>query len=129
MNEGKPLLILTGFLFWGSFAAGSAQAAQNERVGRELAIDACSACHQVTPGQQPRPPVFDPDEYVHVAAPPFTAIAAKYAQRPWALRRFILLPRHPMPEQNWDPADLTAVINFILSPQSGPALPTLKSGR
>jgi hypothetical protein len=42
-------------------------------------------------------------------------IARKYARRPAALRRFILNPVHPMPEQNWDPADLTAVVAFILS--------------
>jgi mono/diheme cytochrome c family protein len=127
MSKGKPHLILISALFWASFAASSAQAAQNVRAGRVLAIDACSACHQITPDQKPRPPVFNPDEYAHVTAPPFSAIAMKYNHRPWTLRRFILLPKHPMPEQNWDPADLTAVINFILSPPSGPSPPARKS--
>ena len=95
--------------------AGGAQAAQGPRVGRELAIDACSACHQVMPNQKPRPPVFNPEEYANVSAPAFSAIAVKYAGRPWALRHVILNPVHPMPEQNWDPADLTAVIAFIQS--------------
>ena len=94
--------------------AGS-QAAQNVRAGRELAIQACSACHQVTPDQKPRMPVFNPEEYANVVAPPFRKIAAKYARRPYALRHFILNPVHPMPEQSWDPTDLTAVVAFIQS--------------
>jgi mono/diheme cytochrome c family protein len=90
-------------------------ATPNFQAGRDLAIDACSACHQVRADQSPRSPVFNPDEYVSVAAPTFQAIAAKYARRPSALRLFILNPIHPMPEQNWDPDDLTAVIAFIRS--------------
>jgi mono/diheme cytochrome c family protein len=92
-----------------------AQGAGSVRAGRALAIDACSACHQVTANQKPRPPAFNPEEYANVAAPAFSAISLKYAERPWALRRFILNPVHPMPEQNWDPADLTAVVAFIQS--------------
>jgi mono/diheme cytochrome c family protein len=92
-----------------------AQGAGSVRAGRALAIDARSACHQVTADQKPRPPVFNPKEYANVAAPAFSAISLKYAERPWALRRFILNPVHPMPEQNWDPADLTAVVVFIQS--------------
>lgn len=107
--------ILFPTILWIAATIVGAQAAQNVRAGRALAIDACSACHQVTPDQKSRLPVFNPDEYANVAAPPFRAIAAKYARRPLALRRIILNPVHPMPEQNWDPADLTAVITFIQS--------------
>ena len=102
-------------VMWIGATLVGAQAAQNVRAGRDLAIEACSACHQVTPDQKPRPAVFNPDEYASVAAPSFGAVAAKYAHRPWALRRVILNPVHPMPEQNWDPADLTAVVAFIQS--------------
>lgn len=109
MWKALPLMFCT--FLW----VGHAHAVDNRRAGRTLAIDACSACHQVTADQKPRPPVFDPDEYRNVVPPSFAAIAAKYSRRPWALRRFILLPRHPMPEQNWDPADLTAVVAFILA--------------
>jgi mono/diheme cytochrome c family protein len=107
--------ILICTLTWLMGAAVGAQAAQNVRAGRELAVQACSACHQVTSDQKPRMAVFNPDEYANVAAPPFRKIAAKYARRPLALRQFILNPVHPMPEQNWDPADLTAVVTFIQS--------------
>lgn len=113
-------ILLCAVMGIGVMASG-AQAAQNVRAGRELAIDACSACHQVTPDQKPRPPVFNPEEYANVSAPAFSAIAVKYAGRPWALRHIILNPSHPMPEQNWDPADLTAVVAFIRSLGHTPA--------
>ena len=105
------ILHFTGI--WIAAMVVGAHAAQNVRAGRELAIGACSACHQVTPDQKPRPPVFNLEEQVSLAAPSFEAIAAKYAHRPAALRRIITDPVHPMPEQNWDPDDLTAVIAFI----------------
>jgi mono/diheme cytochrome c family protein len=113
------ILILIGLVtgMTGSLAAPNLQA------GRELAIEACSACHQVTADQKPRPPVFNPDEYANVSAPPFKAIAAKYARRPSALRYFILNPVHPMPEQQWDSADLTAVVAFIQSLHPAPSVP------
>ena len=98
-----------------AMVATGSHAAPTLRAGRELAVDACSACHQVTPDQKPRPPVFNADEYINVTAPTFQAIARKYARRPSALRRFILNPVHPMPEQNWDTDDLTAVVMFIRS--------------
>ena len=107
--------ILFCAVLWIGATVCGAEAAQNIRAGRALAIDACSACHQVTPDQKPRPPVFNPEEYANVSAPAFDRIAAKYSGRPWALRRFILNPVHPMPEQNWDPTDLTAVVAFIQS--------------
>jgi mono/diheme cytochrome c family protein len=122
MLQSRTMRTFLAVIWIGSAVTG-AQAAQNVRAGRELAIDACSACHQVTPDQKPRLPVFNPDEYAHVVAPPFIAIAVKYSHRPWALRRFILAPVHPMPEQNWDPADLTAVIAFILSLEHAPPIP------
>lgn len=98
-------------------------AAPNLVAGRALAIDACSACHQVTTAQKPVSPVYNPDEHVSIAAPTFQAIAAKYARRPSALRRFILDPVHPMPEQRWNPADLNAVVAFIQSLHHAPSVP------
>ncbi|MEO8302209.1 MAG: cytochrome c [Rhizomicrobium sp.] len=111
------------FLIWTVAAVADAQAAQNVQAGRELAIDACSACHQVTPDQKPRPPVFNTDEQTNVTAPAFSVVAKKYAGRPSALRKFILAPTHPMREQIWAPVDLTAVVAFIQSlnqPASAP---------
>jgi len=107
--------VLIYTVIWIGAMSMGAQAARNVRAGRALAIEACAACHQVTPNQKPRLPVFNPEEYANVVAPPFNAIAKKYARRSLALRRFILAPVHPMPEQNWDPTDLTAVVAFIQS--------------
>lgn len=92
---------------------GAAMAAGDSRAGRILAIDACSACHKVTPGQTRPAPVLDPDEGVSIQAPDFTWIATKYAHRPRALRRYIQAPVHPMREQVWDAGDLDAVVAFI----------------
>ena len=93
--------------------ASAATAAGDSEAGRTLAIDACSACHRVTPGQTRPAPVLDPDEGVSIQAPDFTWIARKYARRPRALRRYIQAPVHPMREQVWDPGDLDAVVTFI----------------
>jgi mono/diheme cytochrome c family protein len=127
MFQDRTIRLTFYAVLWIGAMACGAQAAQNIRAGRELAIDACSACHRVTPDQKPRPPVFNPEEYANVAAPAFSAIAEKYARRPLALRRFILNPVHPMPEQNWDPADLTAVVAFIQSLRH--AAPAPRHGR
>ena len=75
-------------VFWLG-AAGAAEAAGDARLGRGIAIEACSACHKVSAGQTRPAPVLDPDEGVNIAAPDFTVIARKYARRPKALRRYI----------------------------------------
>ena len=96
-------------------AAASVAATASLSEGRDMAMGACSACHQVTPDQKPPSPPFDPVEAVNVAAPDFGAIAWKYANRPVALRRRILEPRHPMPEMDWDAQGLNNVIAYIRS--------------
>lgn len=106
---------LMGALLCASLMMTGAQAAGNVGAGRALAVDACSACHQVTARQKTPPPVFNPEEGVDVAAPSFPVIAKKYARRPSALRHIILSPPHPMREQLWDRADLAAVVAFIQS--------------
>ena len=92
---------------------GAALAANPAEQGRNLAIEGCSACHQVTPAQKPPPPVFDPDQAMTISAPAFGEIARKYRGRSGALRRFILDPKHPMPEQHWDTRELRAVVAYI----------------
>jgi mono/diheme cytochrome c family protein len=92
---------------------GTAFAANPGDEGRSLAIDGCSACHQVTPAQKRPQPVFDPDQAMAISAPTFAEIARKYRERPGRLRRFILDPKHPMPEQAWDAKDLRAIVAYI----------------
>lgn len=81
--------------------------------GRTLAIQACSACHQVAETQGPSTPVLNPDTLEHVTAPSFVQIARKYGKDTKALRAFILAPTHPMREQQFLPHDLDAIIVYI----------------
>ncbi|OAI44679.1 hypothetical protein AYO42_04480 [Rhizomicrobium sp. SCGC AG-212-E05] len=103
--------VLAAF-FWLGVTA-SAQAAGDARLGRGIAIEACSACHKVMPHQKQPDPVLNPDEGIRITAPDFSSIARKYARRPRALRDYIEAPTHPMREQMWDPEDLDAVVAFI----------------
>jgi cytochrome c551/c552 len=93
--------------------AGAGLAANLAAEGRSLAIDGCSTCHQVTPAQKRPRPVFDLDQAMTISAPTFAEIARKYRGRSGALRRFILDPEHPMPEQDWDARDLRAIVVYI----------------
>ena len=90
-----------------------AQAATDIQEGQVIAVEACSACHQVLPDQKLPPAVFDLDEDVDVPAPNFAALARKYRGKPDQLRAFITAPLHPMREQVWDRVDLDAVTDFI----------------
>ena len=83
--------------------------------GRTLAIQACSACHQVTETQSPSRPVFNPDTPEHVAAPSFVEISRKYGKNTAALRAFIRTPAHPMREQQFLPRDLDLIVVYIRS--------------
>jgi cytochrome c551/c552 len=97
----------------GFAGTGMAWAASSAEVGRRLAMDGCSTCHQVMLAQKRPQPVFDPDQAMTISAPTFAEIARKYRGRPDALRRFILDPKHPMPEQDWDAWDLRAIVTYI----------------
>jgi mono/diheme cytochrome c family protein len=83
--------------------------------GKAIAIDACSACHRVTAQQKPPPPVFDIDEQAKILAPDFRTIARRRGTNPVWLRNFILAPRHPMREQDWNARDLKEVVAYIQS--------------
>lgn len=83
--------------------------------GRTLAIEACSACHQVTETQPASTPILNPDTLEHVAAPSFVEIARKYGHNTKALRAFVRAPAHPMREQQFLPHDLDAIVVYIRS--------------
>jgi cytochrome c551/c552 len=99
---------------------GAAWAASPSENGRDLAIQGCSACHQVTSDQKRPRPVFDPDQAMSVVPPSFMEIAGKYRGRANGLRHFIRDPKHPMPEQEWDARDLRAVVGYIQSLDARP---------
>lgn len=82
-------------------------------VGRTIAKEACAACHQVLPGQTIPAPVHDADEGIDITPPTFVEIAKRYRGNHKALRNFILVPYHPMREQEWNSDDLDDVIAFI----------------
>jgi len=82
-------------------------------VGRILAIQSCSACHQVTDAQMPPTPVLNLDSLEHVRAPAFAQISRKYGKNTKSLRAFILTPKHPMREQKFLPHDLDAIVAYI----------------
>ena len=83
--------------------------------GRELSVQGCAACHKVTTEQKRPEAVPDPDQLDSIAAPSFSAIAAKYAGNDRALRTFILKPHWPMRQQQFLAGDLTAIVAYIHS--------------
>jgi len=101
------------------FSSGAAAAPPVALRGRTLAIQACSACHQVTETQSPSAPVLNPDTLEHVPAPSFAEIAHKYGRNTKALRAFIRAPAHPMREQQFLPHDLDAIVVYIRSLDTG----------
>jgi len=84
-------------------------------TGRDIAVDACSACHKVTASQAEPALVPDRDELTEVKAPSFAAIAKRTGGDTRILTQDITEPKHPMREQEWRPEDLKAVIAYIRS--------------
>ncbi|HSM96892.1 MAG TPA: c-type cytochrome [Rhizomicrobium sp.] len=84
-------------------------------LGRDRAIESCSACHQVTKDQKSPAPVPNPDQLEMVVAPSFAAMAAAYEGKDRQLRAFIRKPQHPMKEQQFLDADLDAIVAYIHS--------------
>jgi mono/diheme cytochrome c family protein len=107
--------MLIAGLLWSAMATASASPANRVAEGRAIAIDACSACHQVTNRQKPPAPVPNPDELTLVAAPSFAQIARDHGADEAYLRDAITAPKHPMREQEWRQDDLNAVIAYIRS--------------
>jgi len=97
--------------------AHSAGAATNRQIarGKGYAIEACSACHQVRPGQKPPPPVFDSNEQMDVIAPSFMQIARTPGLDVKYLRKHITEPEWPMREQMLDEYYLQDIIAYIES--------------
>jgi mono/diheme cytochrome c family protein len=84
-------------------------------LGRNRAVEDCSACHQVTAGQKAPAPVADPENEEWVPAPSFAQVAEKYKGHERELRAFIVTPDHPMKEQEFLDTDLNAIIAYINS--------------
>jgi mono/diheme cytochrome c family protein len=102
-------------LFLGLVIGQNATASTLLNLGRDRAIEDCSACHQVTASQKVPSPVADPDNEEWVPAPSFAQVAEKYKGHERELRAFIVTPDHPMKEQEFLDTDLKAIIAYINS--------------
>jgi mono/diheme cytochrome c family protein len=93
--------------------------AESKKVaqGKAFAIEACSACHQVRPGQTPPAPVHDANFDQDVAAPSFMEIARNHGTNIDFLRKHITQPEWPMREQEFDEYYLQDIIAYIQSLQ------------
>jgi len=90
-----------------------AQGASKAALGRGFAIEACSACHQVQPMQEPPPAVHDANSGVDVKAPSFMEIAAAHGTNVAYLRKHITDPQWPMRQQELDDYYLNDIIAYI----------------
>lgn len=104
---------LTALLWFAIPVAASASTLVD--VGRDRAVESCSACHRVTRDQKPPVPVPNPDQLELVVTPSFASIAAAYEGKDAALRAFIRKPQHPMKEQQFLDSDLDAIVAYIHS--------------
>jgi mono/diheme cytochrome c family protein len=115
--SGDRLMIRSNFLFQVTaltvLAAASAPAASIDN-GRQLAVEACSACHMVVPQQKRPAPVAEGLEGAHVEAPTFVEIAER-CLTPQDLRARIVNPHYPMREQEFMPLDLDNLAAYIRS--------------
>ena len=114
----RVLFYLSSFLL----LANVAQAAPGiVAQGRAFAIEACSACHQVRPGQKPPPAVHDANFDEDVLAPSFMEIARTHGTNIEYLRKHITEPEWPMREQMMDDYYLYDIIAYIQSLTPKPA--------
>jgi mono/diheme cytochrome c family protein len=107
--------VASGLLAWPS-AQGRAATPRGQLVqqGRDFALEACGACHQVAP-HDPMPAAVDTGQGTKVKAPSFTAIMRDPRKDAIYLRSVIRLPHYPMKEQDIAPGDLDAVVAYLQS--------------
>jgi mono/diheme cytochrome c family protein len=103
-----------------ALAAGETEPARI--TGHDLAKEACSACHQVEPGQMRPPLVANPDEGSKIRAPSFIEIA-KLCLAEGDLRAKITNPHYPMREQLLTPVDVDGLSRYIRSLAPGANCP------
>ena len=92
-------------------AAGSSLA-KGPDAGRTLAIEACSACHQVIPQQKRPGPVSEGEEGAWTEAPTFSEIANRCLSAS-ELKSRISNPHYPMREQILMPIDVDDLAIYI----------------
>lgn len=118
----RALICVVGFLQLTTMAQAAPSIVAQ---GRAFAIEACSACHQVRPGQKPPPAVHDANFDEDVLAPSFMQIASTHGTNIEYLRKHITEPEWPMREQMMDDYYLYDIIAYIqsLAPKPAPSHP------
>lgn len=103
-------------------ASGSAMADGSAADGAALAAEYCSACHRTRADQPPPPPVMmeESTSQEAVQAPSFREIAGGPGRDAIYLRAIIEAPHAPMREQQFIPAELDAIIAYLLSLKDEP---------
>jgi mono/diheme cytochrome c family protein len=85
--------------------------------GLALATEDCAACHRVQESQ-PQPPAVVINETTSqekILAPSFREIARRGGRDAAYLRSFVQQPHYPMPEQQFIPEELNAIVGYIVS--------------
>jgi mono/diheme cytochrome c family protein len=120
---GLRSIAIIAAICWPFLATAEAGPAPSTQAyeGREIALDACSACHKVTHSQKTPPQVPNPEELTWVTAPTFAEIARKHGMDQVYLRKAITDPKHPMREQEWKSSDLDAAVAYFRYLRAHPA--------
>lgn len=85
--------------------------------GQTLAKRYCSGCHRVTGDQAIPPPVTVETEtgQMDVKAPTFWQAAHQEGRDEVYFRSYLHAPRDPMPEEPLEPAELDAIVAYLMS--------------
>ena len=109
-SKALRLTSLLALCIWSPASPGAPSATD----GKALAMEACSACHQVGPGQAKPPPTANPDEGSKVQAPSFVEIAGR-CEAAGDLQAKIANPHYPMRTQVLTAIDAQAIARYIRS--------------
>jgi mono/diheme cytochrome c family protein len=107
------------------FAAAPASLADSALAvkGQTLAKRYCSGCHRVAGNQAIPPPVTVETEtgQMDVKAPSFWQAAHQEGRDEAYFRGYLHAPRDPMPEEPLEPAELDAIVAYLMSLRTEPA--------
>lgn len=112
MSDARTFIRLSCALTF--LLAGTAMAGTPVEDGRQMAVEACSACHQVEPGQKRPEAVAEGEEGARTPAPTFAEIADRCLSGN-DLRDKIANPHYPMRQQEFLPLDLNDLSVYIRS--------------
>jgi mono/diheme cytochrome c family protein len=114
------VMVLCGTIFAAPPAALADSALAGK--GQTLAKRYCSGCHRVTADQAIPPPVMVETEtgQMDVKAPSFWQAAHQEGRDDGYFRGYLHAPRDPMPEEPLEPAELDAIVAYLMSLRAEP---------